>query len=156
MRVLSGLLLSSVGLAGLSMPAFAQDATVPVASGEDDANAIVVTARRRAETVQDVPQTVNVVTAEEVEKLNLRNFTEIQNVVPGLQLQSASAFANNATVRGIAFAPQASGTNPSVEFYLNDAPISSGFLFQSTFDFGQFELQRGPQGTLRGRAAPSG
>lgn len=156
MRVLSGLLLSSVGLVGLSMPALAQDARATVESGEDDVNAIVVTARRRAETVQDVPQTVNVVTAEEVEKLNLRNFTEIQNVVPGLQLQSASAFANNATVRGIAFAPQASGTNPSVEFYLNDAPISSGFLFQSTFDFGQFELLRGPQGTLRGRAAPSG
>jgi iron complex outermembrane receptor protein len=36
------------------------------------------------------------------------------------------------------------------------APISSGFLFQSTYDFGQFELQRGPQGTLRGRASPSG
>ncbi|MET0318756.1 MAG: TonB-dependent receptor, partial [Rhodococcus fascians] len=38
----------------------------------------------------------------------------------------------------------------------DDAPISSNFLFQTTYDFGQFELQRGPQGTLRGRASPSG
>lgn len=119
-------------------------------------NEIVVSARRRDESVQDVPQTVNVVTAAQVEKLNLRNFTEISTVVPGLQLQSQSAFTNTATVRGIAFDPGASGNNPSVEFYLNDAPISSSFLFQSTYDFGQFELQRGPQGTLRGRASPSG
>lgn len=117
---------------------------------------IIVSARRRDEALKDVPQTVNVVTSAQVEKLNLRNFTDIASVVPGLQLQSTSAFGNNATVRGIAFSPEASGSNPSVEFYLNDAPISSAFLFQSTYDFGQFELQRGPQGTLRGRAAPSG
>ena len=135
-------------------------AAEPSAPGDDEAvataNDIIVTARRRQELVQDVPQTVNVVTAAQIEKLNLRNFTDISNVVPGLQLNSASAFSNTATVRGIAFDPGASGNNPSVEFYLNDAPISSGFLFQTTFDFGQFELQRGPQGTLRGRASPSG
>ncbi|MEO6093753.1 MAG: TonB-dependent receptor [Novosphingobium sp.] len=119
-------------------------------------NEIIVSARRRDESVQDVPSTVNVVTAAQVEKLNLRNFTEISSVVPGLQLTAVSSFNNSATVRGIAFEPTASGNNPSIEFYLNDAPIASGFLFQSTFDFGQFELQRGPQGTLRGRASPSG
>jgi iron complex outermembrane recepter protein len=119
-------------------------------------NEIVVSARRREESVQDVPQTVNVVTAAQVEKLNLRNFTEIQAVVPGLTMTTATAFSNQATVRGVAFSPEASGNNPAVEFYLNDAPISSAFLFQTTFDFGQFELQRGPQGTLRGRASPSG
>lgn len=123
------------------------------AGGETE---LVVTARRREESIQDVPQTVNVVTAEQVDKLNLRNFRDIQQIVPGLTLTSTNAFSNRATVRGVAFVPEASGNNPSVEFYLNDAPIASGFLFQSTFDFGQFELQRGPQGTLRGRAAPSG
>ncbi len=142
-------------------PALAQGAEVQEADGAATGDLagdgeIVVTARRRDENVQDVPQTVNVVTAAQVEKLNLRNFTEISSVVPGLQLQQQSAFTNTATVRGIAFDPGASGNNPSVEFYLNDAPISSGFLFQSTYDFGQFELQRGPQGTLRGRASPSG
>jgi iron complex outermembrane receptor protein len=158
--------LSGVAAVTLSSPAFAQaapvQATPEIVDTQDDtgelapSNEIVVSARRREESVQDVPQTVNVVTAAQVEKLNLRNFTEIQTVVPGLQLQTQSAFSNTATVRGIAFEPAVSGANASVEFYLNDAPISSAFLFQSTFDFGQFELQRGPQGTLRGRAAPSG
>ncbi len=129
----------------------------PQLTGELAANnEIIVSARRRDESVQDVPQTVNVVTAEQVDKLNLRNFQEIASIVPGLTMTQESSFSSRATVRGLAFVPEASGNNPSVEFYLNDAPISSSFLFQSTYDFGQFELQRGPQGTLRGRASPSG
>lgn len=159
MRKFHAAIAAGVSLFAIAPQAYAQDKPDDT-QATDDAVApggdIVVTARRRDESVQDVPQTVNVVTAAEIQKLNLRNFQDIQTVVPGLNLVSNSAFSNQATVRGIAFAPEASGNNPSVEFYLNDAPISSAFLFQSTFDLGQFELQRGPQGTLRGRAAPSG
>jgi iron complex outermembrane receptor protein len=156
------LLLAAVSSISMASTALAQDgpstgAAQQADEGIDSDNGeIIVTARRRDESLRDVPQTVNVVTAAQVEKLNLRNFTDIQSVVPGLQLTAASAFSNTATVRGIAFDPVASGNNPSVEFYLNDSPITAGFLFQSTYDFGQFELQRGPQGTLRGRASPSG
>lgn len=166
MKVRHSFIVLNASLLATAAPALAQgvqptsqpaSADVAQDTGElASTNEIIVSARRREESVQEVPQTVNVVTAAQVEKLNLRNFTEISSVVPGLQLQSQSAFTNTATVRGIAFDPGASGNNPSVEFYLNDAPISSGFLFQSTYDFGQFELQRGPQGTLRGRASPSG
>ncbi|MEW9856391.1 TonB-dependent receptor [Novosphingobium sp. M1R2S20] len=165
MKIINSLVLTGVSVLSLTAATAHAQASADQASVVEDryqsgdlapTNEIIVSARRRAESVQDVPQTVNVVTAEQVDKLNLRSFTDIQNVVPGLQLQSSSAFSNQATVRGIAFAPEASGNNPSVEFYLNDAPISSAFLFQTTFDFGQLELQRGPQGTLRGRASPSG
>lgn len=165
MRTFGKLILAGVSLTAFSASAFAQQPPTSEPEGADIVddtgelapnNEIVVSARRRDESVQEVPQTVNVVTAAQVEKLNLRNFTDIATIVPGLQMTAASAFSNTATVRGISFDPVASGNNPSVEFYLNDSPISAGFLFQSTFDFGQFELQRGPQGTLRGRASPSG
>ena len=156
MRVLTHIGLTGASLMALAAPAYGQSNEAALDDGLANTNEIVVSARRRDESVQDVPQTVNVVTAEQVEKLNLRNFQEIQSIVPGLTLTQTNSFSSQATVRGVAFVPEASGNNPSVEFYLNDAPISSGFLFQSTFDFGQFELQRGPQGTLRGRASPSG
>ncbi len=161
MKNSSILLLASVSLLSIAAPAAAQTEPTVAAPGQsaDDlalTGDIVVTARRRVELLQDVPQTVNVVTAAQVDKLNLRTFTDLQSVVPGLTLTQQSSFNSSATVRGIAFDPAASGNNPSIEFYLNDAPISSNFLFQSLFDVGQFELQRGPQGTLRGRAAPSG
>lgn len=125
-------------------------------TGSGESNEIIVSARRRDERLQDVPQTVNVVTATDIDELNLRNFTDIATVVPGLTLSSNGSFSNSATVRGVSFNPEANGNNATVEFYLNDAPISSAFVFQSMFDVGQFELLRGPQGTLRGRAAPSG
>ncbi len=166
MRILAAALYCSVSFVGITGPALAQAvafSATPEAVDQraDDAalaptNEIIVSARRRAESVQDVPQTVNVVTAQQVEDLNLREFTEIQQIVPGLTLTTTSSFSSQATVRGIAFNPEASGNNASVAFYLNDAPISSTLLFQATYDFGQFELQRGPQGTLRGTASPSG
>ena len=166
MRNAMSLALATVSLISLTGAAFAQavpqQATPEAVDqlGADDTlaptNDIIVSARRRDEALQDVPQTVNVVTAQQVEDLNLRNFEDIQQIVPGLTMQATSSFSSQATVRGIAFVPEASGNNASVAFYLNDAPISSSFLFQSTYDFGQFELQRGPQGTLRGKASPSG
>ena len=47
---------------------------------------IVVTARRRSESLQDVPQTVDVVTAEDVSKLNFQQFTDVVAIVPGLTM----------------------------------------------------------------------
>lgn len=155
---MKALLLSTVLSAGMLLPAGPAAAQAAEESAEAPANGneIVVSARRRDEALQEVPQTINVVTAEQIEKLNLRNFTDIQTLVPGLTLSGGGSFSTSATVRGVAFNPEASGNNATVEFYLNEAPISSNFLFQSSFDVGQFELLRGPQGTLRGRASPSG
>ncbi len=123
----------------------------------DSVDAIIVTARRRDEDVQDVPAVVNAVTSEELQKLNLRKLEDVAAVVPGLQLTSnVNGIGSVTTVRGVDFNVNVSGNNGTVEFYLNDSPISAGALYQSLFDVGQIEVQRGPQGTLRGRASPSG
>lgn len=116
---------------------------------------IVVTARRRDEGLQEVPLTVNVVNAQALEELNLRRLEDIQAVVPGLTM-AADPIAPNASMRGVRFDTFASGFNSTVEFYLNDAPITTSAAMQAMFDIGQIEVLRGPQGTLRGRAAPSG
>jgi iron complex outermembrane receptor protein len=117
---------------------------------------IVVTARRRAESLQDVPQTVNAVTGEEIDKLNIQDFEDIETVVPGLNLESAgNGFGATASMRGASF-DVVTGSKPTVVFYMNEVPIESNILFSSMFDIGQVEVLRGPQGTLRGRSAPSG
>lgn len=159
MLIRSALFVSGVSVAAFAVPAFAQSPPVDAASeltGVAELEEIVVSARRRMESLQDVPQTVNVVTSDQIDKLNIRNLTDIQTLVPGLTLTGGGSFSTTATVRGVAFNVEASGNNPTVEFYLNDTPIASNFLFQSLFDLGQLELLRGPQGTLRGRASPSG
>src|ERR1700741_1485590 len=119
MKNSSILLLASVSLLSIAAPAATQTEPTVAAPGQsaDDlalTGDIVVTARRRVELLQDVPQTVNVVTAAQVDKLNLRTFTDLQSVVPGLTLTQQSSFNSSATVRGIAFDPAASGTNPSI------------------------------------------
>ncbi|MBV1686841.1 TonB-dependent receptor [Novosphingobium sp. G106] len=122
-----------------------------------DTGDIVVQARRRDESSQEVPLVVNAVTADSMAKLNIREFQDVQSLVPGLQMSSsANGIGTQATLRGVAYDVNASGNNGTIEFYQNDAPISSGMLFQSMFDVGQVEVLRGPQGTLRGRASPSG
>lgn len=139
-------------------PAFAQSAaTTPAPDAEFGLEEIVVTARRKDESIQDVPATINAVTGAELAKLNLRKFEDIASVVPGLSMATnASGIGATASVRGVAYDVQASGNNGTIEFYLNDAPISAGNLFQALYDVQQVELLRGPQGTLRGRASPSG
>ena len=133
-------------------------------SGEDPAGApaaqseaaeIVVTARRKDEASQDVPLVVNAVTPETLSKLNIRRFEDVATIVPGLTL-TPNSLSPSASLRGVNFDVFASGSNATVEFYMNDAPIVSNFLIQSMFDVGQIEVLRGPQGTLRGRASPSG
>ena len=136
-----------------------QVATTSSASSDDTGLAlqeIVVTARRREESLEDVPQTVNALSADSIEKLNFLKFEDVAAAVPGLQLSAGSfGYDVSASVRGVTF-DRSSQTNPTVAIYINDAPIESGMVFQSIFDIGQIEVLRGPQGTLHGESAPSG
>ncbi|QQD17260.1 TonB-dependent receptor [Spongiibacter nanhainus] len=116
---------------------------------------VTVTARRAKESLQDVPLSVNAVSAEAIQENNIRDLEDITAIVAGLTLEEDS-IAPNASMRGVRFDTFASGNNPTVEFYLNDAPIVSLSAMQAAFDIGQVEVLRGPQGTLRGRASPSG
>jgi iron complex outermembrane receptor protein len=163
LRIISFALLSGVSLFVVAGPALAQESPDTHASetntdaATSETGDIVVTARRREESVQDVPLVVNAVTSQSLEKLNIRDFKDVQTLVPGLQLQpAADGVAPVATLRGVNFDSNNSGSNATVQFYLNDAVISAGFLLQTMFDVGQIEVLRGPQGTLRGIAAPSG
>lgn len=157
MMKIRNLALAGVSLLSLATPAYAQDAQ---GTTEDAANAsgdIIVTARRREESLQEVPLVVNAVTNRTLEKLNIRDLRDVSSVVPGLSLvTNANGVGSIATLRGINFDVNSSGNNGTVEFYLNDEPVSSGIVLQSMFDIGQIEVLRGPQGTLRGRASPSG
>ncbi|MBB4859207.1 iron complex outermembrane receptor protein [Novosphingobium chloroacetimidivorans] len=149
------MLLASASISAISTPTLAQVVGNDEVSGPD--NTIIVQARRRDEDVQDVPAVVDSVTSEQIAKLNFRDFREVQNVVPGLELTTESnGVGGSAKLRGVNFDVNASGFNATVQFYMNDAPITAGLVLQQMFDVGQIDVQRGPQGTLRGIASPSG
>jgi iron complex outermembrane receptor protein len=148
--------LAGISVLTLCNPAFAQDAGADNGEGVSDTE-IVVSARRRDEALQDVPLVVNAVTAETIGKLNLRKFEDITQVVPGLQMKNnGNAIGTVSSIRGVNYDVNVSGNNGTIEYYFNDASISAGILFNGMYDIGQIEVLRGPQGTLRGRASPSG
>jgi iron complex outermembrane receptor protein len=151
--------LAGVSIATLASAASAQTpgpAATAAPAQEATLGEIVVTARRRSESLQEVPQTVNAVTADTLSKLNIKQFQDIQNVVPGLSLSpSQIGPQKNASLRGVTFDVN-TGAVPTVAFYMNDAPVNLNFVYQSLFDIGQVEVLKGPQGTTRGVSAPSG
>lgn len=155
MRLKHNSLLVCASFIALSTPAIAQEAPVDESTASD-ADIIIVEARRRLESVQDVPLVVNAVSSESIDDLNIREGTEIQTLVPGLQLRNESnGISGSGQVRGLQFDSNASA-GASVAFYFNDAPVDAGTVLQAMYDIGQVEVLRGPQGTLRGAATPSG
>lgn len=117
---------------------------------------IIVTANKRAEPVQKVAQTVNVVSAATLQNLHVQNTVELSQVVGGLSLTVTSPSEQSISLRGI---KEPSGGGPStytVETYLNEVPITVFDSFAATLDIAQIEVLKGPQGTLRGRPSPSG
>ncbi len=158
-KIQAGIWLRGASFAALTLSATSAMAQQPSA-GASAVNAdaeIVVEARRKSETAQDVPLVVNAVTADSLAKLNIRKFEDVTSLVPGLNLSSNSdGLGTSSSLRGVNYDVKSSGNNGTIEFYLNDAPIASIFLFQNMYDLGQIEVLRGPQGTLRGRASPSG
>lgn len=147
----------SLGVLATAGVASAQDATQSQA--EDAVNAmateIIVTARRKEENLLDVPESVAVVSAQQVEKYNVLRMTDVQKLIPGLTLSDSGGYGQNTSMRGITF-DQVQALPQTVAFYLNDVLVRPQHAYMAMFDVGQIEVLRGPQGTLRGEISPSG
>ena len=146
----------SVGAAAQTAPAAAQ--TAPADQSATDTSSsqeIIVTASRRAQLLQDVPMSVNVVSGQDLRKLNLFDAKDITKLAPGLELTNTSGRNNTTTLRGITFDPD-QGTAPAVQVYLNEIPTDAQTVYTALYDIGQIEVLRGPQGLLRGLSAPAG
>ena len=148
--------IAALGLAS-SLAAHADDAAGAAADadGSGGLENVVVTARRVDETLHDVPMSMNVATAEDLQQYNVFDAKDVQALAPGLQLTNTNGRNNAASLRGITFDPDQGG-NPAVDLYLNDIPVDAQTAFTAIYDLQQVEVLRGPQGSLRGRTAPGG
>ena len=140
--------------AGVS--AFAVPALAYAQAGAESSNSdIIVTATRRAEKLQDVSMSVNVATGETLEKFNIFDAKDVQQLAPGLELTNTTGRNNTTTLRGVTFDPD-QGTAPAVMIYYNEIPVDAQTVFTAIYDIEQIEVLRGPQGLLRGLSAPAG
>ncbi|MDQ3039754.1 MAG: TonB-dependent receptor, partial [Pseudomonadota bacterium] len=115
---------------------------------------VVVTARKREETLQDVPVSVTAFTPEMLDTLNIESLRDLDTQVPNLVISSPANASSTMTVRlrGIGQNETWWAFDPAVGVYLDDVFIArpQGAMLD-VFDVGRIEVLRGPQGTLYGK-----
>lgn len=129
-----------------STPVFAQTAS-------DDE--IIVTATRRAETVQDVPFNISAVSAAELEDIGITDLAELSSWVPGFHIINGGGREQDGIViRGLnADGLGAANNNGTVATYIGEIPL---FVDLKLNDMKQVEVLLGPQGTLYGAGTMGG
>ena len=116
---------------------------------------VIVTAQKRAQTLFDTPMTVSVVTGEQIAEFGNFSFEDFNNLTSGLAI-SGNNFDTDIATRGLGADLNAAIT-PRVSVYLDGTFVNQQRgLFSGIYDVSQFELLRGPQGTLYGQASPAG
>lgn len=120
---------------------------------------VTVTARRQAETLQEVPVAVSAFSEDDLRDLQARALTGLQGAVPNMNIVQGrgSASSVNIFIRGIGQPDALQTFDPGVGIYLDDVYLSriQGALF-SMFDVERVEVLRGPQGTLYGKNTAGG
>ena len=146
------------GVSSFAGGAHAQDPQQGETQGQNLQNAqideIIVSARRRKESIQDTPVAMTAIATAQLEATGAVTISDIQGAAPNVQItpQGTGASAANISIRGLAFADIEKSFDPTV------AVVSDGiFVGTSTgqlldfFDVESIEILRGPQGTLFGR-----
>jgi iron complex outermembrane receptor protein len=168
------LVFTSPAMAETTAPASADSTTVavdsndvadpqtPTSPGTGSANPsdqIVVTARHREETAQNVPLAISVIGGEHIDNTGAFNVGRLQQLTPTLQFYSSNPRNTAVNVRGIGapFGLTNDGIEQGVGIYVDDVYYSR--VASTTFDFldvAQLEVLRGPQGTLYGKNTTAG
>jgi len=150
--LLAGLLLLLLTTSQIATSALAAESPADSSVSPDE---IVVTARRREESLERVPVSVSVVSADTINSQNLTGIQDIQYLTPSLNVSTNTArSSNNYTLRGQG---TTYGTQPSVVAYFAEVPIPGGGNGNAAlFDLGNVQVLNGPQGTLFGRNSVGG
>jgi iron complex outermembrane receptor protein len=149
-----GLVFGLLGSTSLYAQQAGDTGTAAKTSDAKQLGEIKVTARKREETLQDVPIAVSAFTADSLYKQNVQNIGDLQGKVPSLQVYAARGSNTTLTayIRGVGQADPTWGFDPGVGIYLDDVYLArpQGTLLD-VFDVNRIEVLRGPQGSLYGK-----
>ncbi|WP_417615015.1 TonB-dependent receptor [Parasphingorhabdus sp.] len=136
-------------------PLYAQQ-DVSVEAQEGNRDVIIVTANRRAESIQDAPLSITAFGGDELANRSITSIEQVGAIAPGVQISTYQG-DTSIFIRGIGTPTIIAGTDSSTATYIDGVyisrPAAIGPLF---FDIERIEVLRGPQGTLYGRNATGG
>ena len=147
--------LLSLSAVGVITPAttFSQT-SLDSTTGAGALDEIIVTARKVEESVQDIPMSVQVLSANLLDQLDLTHLFDLQFNVPGLVVNNLGLNGAGFSLRGVA---DQGGSSLSVATHLNGVYLgNSNLAIARMFDLQRVEVLKGPQGTLYGRNATGG
>lgn len=125
-------------------------------SASQELEEVLVTARRRTENLQDIPDSITVIDGARIERLGIDRLNRAASLAPNLRFSDDQEVgASTITIRGVT---QNRGTGePPVAFVVDGVPFNNSLLStQDLFDVQQIEVLRGPQGALYGRNSIGG
>src|ERR1700761_6819492 len=108
---------------------------------------VIVSARKRDESILKVPVIETAITQESLEKFQTNNLYDVATRVPGFVMgESVGTVGIQASLRGIGPTSQTATVDQSVSLNIDGLPLTQGYAFTAgMFDVGQVEVLKGPQ-----------
>jgi iron complex outermembrane receptor protein len=118
---------------------------------------IVVTAQKRAESVQDVPITMQAFTADQLRSFRISKASDITRLAPNLNLSTQNTASRQINIRGVGTSDFFGNSSGSVGIYMDEVTMSASYLSSlGLYDLERVEILRGPQNSLFGRNTTGG
>jgi outer membrane receptor protein involved in Fe transport len=119
--------------------------------------ALIVTAQKREENIQDVPIAMSAFTQEDLTRSQVAGGPDLMTQVPNMTFTKTNFSSYSIQIRGIGTQAISATVDPAVAVAFNNTPfVRNRFFEQEFYDLERVEVLRGPQGTLYGRNATGG
>jgi iron complex outermembrane recepter protein len=146
----------------LSSVSHGQSVSTDTPSSSDSDNGgslaeIMVTAQKRSESIDRVGMSITAVTGDMLKEQQIRDVSDLANIVPGLSYANSNIGTPVYTLRGVGFYDTSLGAYPTVSVYVDQVPLPfSAMTEQASLDLERVEILKGPQGILFGQNSTGG